>query len=364
MRAGKGGEDQIPDIGMARMNGQLVARFGAARGFVDVGEIQGGIDALRVEIERQRHDIDVARALAIAEQGTLDPLGAGHDGELRCRHGGTPVVVRMHTQNHAIALVDMPREPFDLVGVHVRRRHLDGGGQIEDGFALPARLPNRIDRIADFNREIEFGAGEALRTVLEYPLRAPIAFGVLAHLRGTAHGDIDDAGAIESKNHAPLRDGSGVVDMNDRAPRAHERLVGARDEFRPRLRQHLNGDVIRDEPLLDDLANEVEIRLRGGGKSDLDLLEADLHQHVEHAALARRVHGLDQRLVAVPQIDAAPRGRRSDDRVGPGTIVEPDWGKGTVFGRRVTQHNILSPTLDHLRLVFRGILFGRMRADR
>ena len=58
--------------------------------------------------------------------------------------------------------------------------------------------------------------------------------------------------------------------------------------------------------LLDDFAHEIEIGLRGGGKSDFDFLEAYFHQHVEHAALAGAVHGFDQRLVAVAQIDAAP----------------------------------------------------------
>ena len=113
--------------------------------------------------------------------------------------------------------------------------------------------------------------------------------------------------------------------MHDGAARAFQRLVGARDQLGPRLRQHLNGHIIGNQALLDDLAHEVEIRLRSGGKSDLDFLEADSDQHVEHAALARRVHGLDQRLVAVPQIDAAPGRRRRDDGVGPGPIGQDRW---------------------------------------
>jgi hypothetical protein len=39
MRARKSGEHEVPDVGMARMNGQLIAAFGAARRLVDVGEI-------------------------------------------------------------------------------------------------------------------------------------------------------------------------------------------------------------------------------------------------------------------------------------------------------------------------------------
>ena len=79
--------------------------------------------------------------------------------------------------------------------------------------------------------------------------------------------------------------------------------------------------------LLDDFAHEIEIGLRRGGKSDLDFLEADFHQHVEHAALAGRIHRFDQRLVAVAQIHAAPRRRRGDDAAGPGPVGRDRWGE-------------------------------------
>ena len=45
------------------------------------------------------------------------------------------------------------------------------------------------------------------------------------------------------------------------------------------------------------------------GKPDLDLLEAHLHDGVEHPPLAGRVHRVDERLVAVAQVDRAPQRR-------------------------------------------------------
>ena len=71
-------------------------------------------------------------------------------------------------------------------------------------------------------------------------------------------------------------------------------------------------DVVRNQVVLDQLAHEIEVGLRRGRETDLDFLEAGLHQQVEHAPLARGVHRLDQRLVAVAQIDAAPQRRRGD----------------------------------------------------
>src|SRR5437763_9901908 len=78
------------------------------------------------------------------------------------------------------------------------------------------------------------------------------------------------------------------------------------DQFGARLREHLDGDIRGHEVALDQLAHEIEIRLRSGGKANFDLLEAELDQKIEHTALALGTHGLDECLVAVAQIDAAP----------------------------------------------------------
>ena len=87
------------------------------------------------------------------------------------------------------------------------------------------------------------------------------------------------------------------------APR--KRLEGPLDQLLAALDQDLDGDVVGDEPALDDLALEVVVGLGGRGESDLDLLEADVDQRLEQAQLAFGVHGVDQRLVAVAQVDAA-----------------------------------------------------------
>ena len=67
------------------------------------------------------------------------------------------------------------------------------------------------------------------------------------------------------------------------------------------------------EAALDDRADEVEVGLRGGGKGDLDLLEAHFGEQAEHTVLALDAHRLDERLVAVTQIDRAPDRRLVDD---------------------------------------------------
>ena len=54
--------------------------------------------------------------------------------------------------------------------------------------------------------------------------------------------------------------------MDDGLLGAFQRLEGAGDQILSRLGQHLDGDVVGNMAALDQLANEVEIGLRSGGK--------------------------------------------------------------------------------------------------
>jgi hypothetical protein len=62
--------------------------------------------------------------------------------------------------------------------------------------------------------------------------------------------------------------------VHDRPRRALHALVGALDQLLAALHEHLDGDVVGDAVLLDQLAHEVEVGLAGRGEADLDLLEA------------------------------------------------------------------------------------------
>ncbi len=155
---------------------------------------------------------------------------------------------------------------------------------------------------------------------------------------GLRGGELDDAVLVQPEHDAPHHRRGGVVEMDDRPAGAAQRLEGAADQGLARLRQHLDRHVGRDAVLVDQLAHEVVFDLRCRRKTDLDLLEADPDQRLEHAQLARDVHRLDQRLVAVAQVDAAPDRRTGEHRVGPGAVRQADAGERAVFGGRVLQH--------------------------
>jgi hypothetical protein len=78
------------------MDRQLIAVFHRSRGFIDIGEIQAGVNALCVEIQRERHDIDVAGALTISEQRAFDSICPCHHRELSGRDCGAAIVMRMN----------------------------------------------------------------------------------------------------------------------------------------------------------------------------------------------------------------------------------------------------------------------------
>jgi len=275
--------------------------------------LEKSIDALGVHVEAQGHEIDVAGTLAVAEQAALDAIGAGHVAELGRCDAGAAVVVRMQAENDRIAVLEVAMAPFDLVGVDVGRGHLDRRRQVDDHLLLRRRLVDVADRGADVARELELGAGEALRRILVDPLGVGIGIGQLLDQLGAGDGDVDDAVIVEAEHDPPLQ----------------------------RLHQHLDGDVVRDRALLDERAHEVEVGLRGGGEADLDLLEAHLAQEAEHASLAIRVHRLDQGLVAVPEVDRAPDRRLGDDLGRPLSVGEGNGPEGNVLLARVRHHRFL-----------------------
>ena len=244
----------------------------------------------------------------------------------------------MQADDQRVPVPDVAAEPFDLVGIDVRRRHLDGGGQVQDHLALGGRLPDGGDRVTDLDGEIELRARKTLRAVLEDPVRFRREQRMTAHGFGALDGDVDDAGAVEPEDDPALRRRRRVVQVQDRAPDALQALEGAADQVLAGLRQHLYRHVVRNALLLDQLTDKVEVGLRGRRKTDLDLLEAEFDQCVEHAPLASGIHRFDECLVAVAQVDTAPGGRAGDGPRRPLTVGQLDGREGTVLGGRIAQH--------------------------
>ena len=134
---------------------------------------------------------------------------------------------------------------------------------------------------------------------------------------GRVDGDLLAAFLVEAEDDPPLQDADRVVEVDDRPLRALQALVRALDQVAAALRQDLDRDVVRDEVLFDQLADEVVVGLRRRRKADFDFLEAHGHQGLEHLHLAARIHRVDEGLIAIAQVDRAPQRRLLDLAVGP-----------------------------------------------
>ncbi len=310
---------------MPRVHGELVALLDDSPCLVELRQVEAGIDALGEEVERERDEVDVAGPLAVAEERPLDALRARHQSQLRGRYRRAPVVVRMDGQDGGVAPREVPCEPFDAVGVDVRREVLDRRRQVDDHGIRRRRHPFAGDGFADLERVLELRVVEALGRVLEADGPARGVGEPPAHL-GAADGELRDPGLVEPEDDAPLRGGGRVVEMDDRVLRARDRLEGPLDELRTRLRQHGDRHAVGNQLLLDERAHEVEVGLGRGGEPDLDLLEAEVEQQREEPALAVRVHRVDEGLVAVAEVGRAPDRRRRQNGVGPRPVGEVDGG--------------------------------------
>ena len=153
-----------------------------------------------------------------------------------------------------------------------------------------------------------------------------------------------------------------VVEVNGGLLRADEGFDGAFDEIFASLGEHGDADVIGDRVLFDDLADEVEVDLAGSRETDLDLLEAELDEQVEHLSFAVRCHRVDERLVAVAQVGAQPPRRFADDLVRPGAIAHIQCDavlERLVFaerhGRRLLQFHCSSISVSQRLTSIRGL---------
>ena len=147
------------------MNGQSIGVLGHVACFVDVTNIQLGIDALAEEIEREVHHVNVASAFAIAKERALDAVRAREHSQFGRRDASAAVVMRMQRDEYAVATCDVATEPLDGVRVEVRRVHLDRGWQIQDQRILGRRANNVTHRLTDLERVLELGTGEAFGRV-------------------------------------------------------------------------------------------------------------------------------------------------------------------------------------------------------
>ena len=334
MRTGERREHQVTAVRVTLRDAQLVAVLHGFADASDVGEINLRVHALGEHVQAQGDQVHVAGALTVAEEAALDAVRAGHVAELCCRDAFATVIVRVQGQDDGVTLLQVAVHPLDGVGVDIRRDHFHRGRQVDDHRVLRSGLHDVHHCVANLSGEVQLRAGEGFRRVLPAPVGVRVVLrNVLDQLSGIG-GQLLDGGAVLAEHHFTLQLRGGVVEVNDHAWCAGACLEGAADQVLACLDENLDGHILRDHVLFDDLAYKVEVRLGSGRETDLDLLVAHLHEQLEHAALALRAHRINQSLVAVTQIHRAPLRCNGDFLVRPGAVRQGDvldlFGKGEV----------------------------------
>ena len=328
------------------------ALFNRLDNFVHVGKIQFRIDALAVEVHGHGNHIHIARALTIAHKGALDPVSTGHHTQLSCSDSTTPVIVGVQGNQQTLTPGHIVAEPLDLIGIDIGGTHLNGRREIDNHPIFGSGLPNGSDRVTDLNCEIQLRSSEALGGVFEYPFSFGVPLGALLHQLCTIDRNIHNALAIQPKDLLALHGRSGVVDVHYRPTGALQGLKGLLDQLLARLNQHLNGHIFRNPVIVYEFANKVVVMAGSGGKTHFNFLETHLDQLIPEQGFLLGRHGLDQSLVAIAQVDAAPQGRPVDKLVWPAAISFSNRLESLVLA-------VIEIAHDFTGVIFIGRLFTR-----
>ena len=120
--------------------------------------------------------------------------------------------------------------------------------------------------------------------------------------------------------------------MNDGVLCTFQTFVCAFNQLGSALNQYLNSDIIRNQVFLNNLTNEIKVRLARCRESNFNFFEAHVDKSFEHAHFAFWVHGVDQGLVAVAQVNTAPQRCLCDGCIRPGAISKNNRNVRRVLG--------------------------------
>lgn len=307
MAAGERREDQTAGIGLPGRYLHVGDPFVHLADLRHVREIQFRVHTVGVHVHGKCHRIHVARPLAVAEQTAFHSLCPGQERQLRIGNACAPVVVGMGGEDDGIATVEPVAAVLNLVGVDVRQAHFDGDGKVDDHGAVRGGFHDVNDGVADFQGVFGFGSGEGFRGVLEEEI-AVVFFGELPDEAGAVDGDLLYFFFGFPEYLFALGDGGGVVEVDDGAGGTLDGFEGTADDVVTALGEDLEGDVVGDEVLFDEGAEEFVFGFTGCREADFDFLESDFDQELEEFDFFFEAHGDDQGLVAVAEVHGAPGG--------------------------------------------------------
>ena len=162
MRTRERGENKLAGIRVTRLDAHMRRTLVDVLYRIYIVQIKLGVNALRVEIEREGYEIYVSRPFAVSEERALYSFRAREHSELRRSNCRSAVIVWMQADYRVLAVGETAAEILYLIGKKIRRAALDGRGQIEYHLVALARVKRVHDGSADFRGKVRLRAHEAL----------------------------------------------------------------------------------------------------------------------------------------------------------------------------------------------------------
>ena len=184
-------------------------------------------------------------------------------------------------------------------------------GQVHYYLVIGSGLPDVDNGIAYFKSKFRLCACEAFGGVFKFEIALCLAAVFSAHLCAL-NSQLDYLFLGLAENLLTLCVGGGVVKMNDSVLCALESLESLCNDMLSCLSKYLNGNIVGDKVVLDQLAAELIFSLACCGEADLDLLEADPYKVLEEFKLFFQRHRNDKSLISVTEVNAAPNGSMVD----------------------------------------------------
>ena len=329
--AREGREDEVAAVRVTVVHAHAGHAFVDFADGAEVTEVEVRVDAVREHVQRDGDDIEVTRALAVAEERAFDAVRASHQAELGGGDAGAAVVVRVQGDDGHLAIAEVAAEPFNLVGVRVRRASFDGQGKVQDDLTLRGSAPGLGDRFADFEGVIRLGEHKRLRAEFQLPMRSRQGVGELADELRAIDRHLEDLRLREAEDDFALGRIGGRVEVDDRAVGTFQGVNRATNQVFAGLDEYLHRDVLGDQIPFNQFAGEGELCVGSGREADLDFFEANAAEHLEHLVLFVHVHRDGQGLIAIAEVDRAPAGGLLDAGVRPATIRQADGLERAIF---------------------------------
>ncbi len=167
----------------------------------------------------------------------------------------------MHANTDVTPARKVTAEVLNLIGINVGRIHLDRGGEVDDHRPGGRGFPDIRHRLADLQGKVRFGEAERFRRIFVAPAGLGVSLAQGADLTCGADGQLHDLLFALAKHQLAEQRRGGVIEMHRGAFGTFKRGKGALNQIAAGLGEHLNGHVVRDPLLLNQLTDKLKVRL-------------------------------------------------------------------------------------------------------